>query len=155
MGRSAVKIFTEGISPELAELLIDAGVIGSAILGSFLLTYLTAWAYDHALKSGEAAGYQSWYVSAYVREVFAEGRPNGYQATPNPSLCLQLIELGEKDALNEAKTTLIEQGNPKADASEYAMLYEYRRLLSAEAGSESNARNQMSNELRQKYYTSL
>jgi hypothetical protein len=85
----------------------------------------------------------TWYVSAYIGRVFERPywRHTGFVEPDLGAMRDQLIDLGEKDALLDARKILSAQNSPEARGTEQEALDAYRMVLLKEnQGSEERAR---------------
>ena len=135
----------------VAEGIVAAGAIAAgAIAVTFAITALMAWVVEDASRKGELKGLAVWYVEAYAARVFGEERPSGF-IVGDRRLRDQLIVLGERDALNEARTVLRQAQNPAANGPDAQALEAYRRVLvSLEGGDERRAKWRLKRSLEQK-----
>lgn len=114
----------------VAEGIVAAGVIViGTVVGTFALTALMAWVVADAKRKGRLEGLSYWYVTAFARKVFGEERPSGYVFPEDAEDRDTLIELGEKDAINQARSVLRKSGRPEADGSDDEALQAYKNIL--------------------------
>jgi len=141
VGPEAVKQFIARAGASLAAvgewlvaegILATAGILAAALVATAGLTALMAWLVDDAKRKGEVRGLATWYPSAYVNRVFGEPRPSGF-ITGNVRLRDELIVLGERDALTDARQVLRQMQHAAADASDARALEAYREVLLVQA----------------------
>ena len=143
LGAVAEWLVSEGV-------LLAGGVAIGTIIGTLAITALTAWIVNDAKRKGELQGLATWYVSAFVAKVFDEERPSGF-IIGDVYLRDQLVELGERDAVLEARRVLREVGDPAMNGSDTAALAAYRNILvSGNGGSYYNTKVQLRNALEAK-----
>jgi hypothetical protein len=93
-----------------AEGVLAAGVVvAGTVIGTAAVTTLVAWLAEDARRKGELRGLATWYVQAYTNKVMGEARPSGF-ITGDVKLRDQLIALGEKDAVSDARRVAGMQG---------------------------------------------
>jgi len=128
----------------LSEAVLTAGIIvAGTVLGTLALTALMAWVVEDAHRKGKLTGLATWYVSAYIGRVFERPywRHTGFVEPDLGAMRDQLIDLGEKDALLDARKILSAQNSPEARGTEQEALDAYRMVLLKEnQGSEERAR---------------
>jgi hypothetical protein len=135
----------------VAEGVLAAGaVVVGTIVGTLAITSLCAWAVQDAKRKGELIGLATWYVSAYTAKVFREPRPSGF-IIGDTNLRDQLIVLGEKDALLDARAVLSKAGHAASQGSDQEALDAFCRMLWAEnKGNDYNAKLQLKLALEEK-----
>jgi hypothetical protein len=118
----------------VAEGIVAAGAIAIVTIAATIgLTYLTAWIVNDARRKGELTGLATWYVSAYSAKVFGLPRPSGF-IVGDTALRDKLIELGERDAVADARATLRKAGRPEANGTDSQALEAFRQILLANDG---------------------
>ncbi len=143
VGRPVLKAFLEQGGRALAavgewlvsEAVLTAGaIVVGTVVGTVAVISLTAWVVEDAHRKGKLEGLAAWYVSAYSAKVFGLERPSGFIAGDPDDYKLrdQLILLGEKDAVLDARATLTKANNPAAHRSDAEALSAYRALLIAQ-----------------------
>jgi hypothetical protein len=131
----------------VSEAVLTAGiVVVGTVLGTLGLTAFMAWVVEDARRKGTLTGLATWYPGAYVRRVF--DRPyTRYVSFVMPDVAAtrdKLIELGEKDALLDARKILSAQKSPDANGTDQEALDAYRMvLLNENQGSEERARTKL------------
>ncbi len=135
----------------VAEGIIATGaIVAGAIAGTLAITALMAWVVEDANRKGELKGLATWYVSAYSAKVFGDARPSGF-IIGDVKLRDQLILLGEKDAIAQARSVLRQAKRPAANGSDEQALEAYRRILiDLEGGKFENAKWRLQRSLDQK-----
>ncbi len=160
IGAEAVKDFLMGAGERaltaigewlLAEgVLVGGAVAIGALIGTLGVASLTAWICNDARHKGELQGLATWYVSAYSAKVFREERPSGF-IVGDTKLRDQLIVMGEKDAVQDARAVLTKLNNPAARGSDEQALEAFRQMLvAADKGSWSTARWRLQQSLGEK-----
>lgn len=143
VGRPVLKFFVEKAGPALAELgewlvseaVLTAGAIAAGtVLGTLGLTALCAWIVQNAQRKGELTGLATWYTEAYTERVFDRpySRPTGF-IVGDTKLRDRLVELGERDALSDARAVLTRDNNSAARGTDQQALDAFRMLLLAES----------------------
>ncbi len=160
IGAEAVKDFLIGAGERalatVGEWLLAEGVLmGGAIaigtvVGTLGLVSLTAWVCNDARRKGELTGLATWYVSAYSAKVFREERPSGF-IIGDTKLRDQLVLMGEKDAVQDARAVLMKLNNPAARGTDDQALEAFRQiLLAADKGNWNTAKWRLQQSLEQK-----
>ena len=142
VGRPVLRFFVEKAGPALVELgewlvseaVLSAGaVVVGTVVGTIGVISLCAWIVQDANRKGELAGLATWYISAYTGRVF--DRPY-WRSTEfilgDIKLRNQLVEMGEKDALLDARAALTRDNNSAARGTDQEVLDAFRQLLIAE-----------------------
>src|SRR5215216_773258 len=118
----------------VAEGIVAGGVVvAGTLIGTFAITYLTAWIVADARRKGELKGLATWYVSAYSAKVFREPRPTGF-ITGDTKMRDELVRLGEQDAVAEARSVLLKARRMQAHGTEEQALEAYRSILLEQDG---------------------
>jgi hypothetical protein len=159
VGPEALKRFIASAGESLAglwEYLVAEGIIAAGaivvatVAWTLALTYLMAWVVADAKRKGELTGLATWYVSAFSAKVFHEPRPDGF-IIGDVKLRDQLILIGEKDAIAQARGVLRQARSPAANGSDEQALDAYRSILiDLEGGKLANAKWRLQRSLEQK-----
>jgi len=113
----------------LTEGVLTAGVVvAGALIGTLGLTCFMAWVTEDARHKGELEGLSTWYVSAYANRVFGDPTPSGF-IVGDVALRDKLIDLGQRDAVQDARTYLRSVRDPAAAGSDQIALEAFRRIL--------------------------
>lgn len=131
VGRQAMTFLQRRSLHQIAQWLVAEGALTGAVaigtlVGTVALTTLVSSAYRNALSSGEALGLATWYSSAYTARVFGKGKPR-----PNSQRAAELVEMGWRDALLDARDVLRAENNPAANGSDEEALRAYRDIIIA------------------------
>jgi len=131
-------------------IIAGAAIVAGTIAGTVAVIYLTAWICEDARHKGELKGLASWYVSAYKAKVFHLERPSGF-ITGDVKLRDKLVELGERDAVADARATLRKAGRQEANGTDAQALEAFGNILIAnEGGKYDYATWRLENSLREK-----
>ncbi len=134
----------------------EAGTVGISIAGavimSFAMTSLCAWAVADAKRQGRLDLYSRFYIEAHYKRVFGETAPDGIGvAGEDYKDWRELRKLGEKDAVLDARANLAKVSSPAARGTDEEALAAFRKMLIAQAhGYESLAKEQLQSRLAQK-----
>src|ERR1700733_13798084 len=142
VGRPVLRFFVEKVGPALVELgewlvseaVLTAGaVVAGTVAGTIGLISLCAWLVQDPNREGELSGLATWYVSAYTARVFDRPyiRPTGF-IIGDTKVRDQLVEMGEKDSLSDARAILKRDNNSAARGTDQEALDAFRMLLLAE-----------------------
>lgn len=131
VGRQVMPFLQRCALHPIAQWLVAEGTLPGVIaigtlVGTVALTTLVSSAYRNALSSGEALGLATWYSSAYTARVFGKGKPR-----PNSQRAAELVEMGWRDALLDARDVLRAENNPAANGSDEEALRAYRDIIIA------------------------
>lgn len=157
VGGEALKRFLAASGQHLARVgaylvaegvLAAGGVAVGVIAAGVAMTAFTAWAAADAERRGKLRGMAAWYYTAYVNKVFGLERPSGPVSYEFGQMRDELVQLGEKDALNMAMSVVQKQGKQATHSSEAAALDLYRQTAIQIYGGEANAKQQLTNTLR-------
>jgi hypothetical protein len=117
----------------VSEAVLTAGAIAAGtVVGTLGLTYFCAWITQNARRKGELTGLASWYREAYIAKVFGEPRPDNF-IEGDVQLRDQLVQLGEKDAVTDARAALSRMNNPAARGSDKEALEAFCNQIYLEA----------------------
>jgi hypothetical protein len=87
-----------------------------------------AWVVADARRKGELTGLATWYISAFSAKIFREPRPSGF-ITGDTEMRDKVIQLGEQDAVAEARSVLLKASRPEARGTDEQVLEAYREIL--------------------------
>lgn len=136
IGRQAVTRLAAALSAEV----VLAGIIAaSAVALTFAFTYFLAWYTADTRRKGQAKGLETLYVSAYVHKVFGDrvsGNLRGSISNGDPlrDVKTSLVELGEKDAIADARKLLQKSKHPQANGTDRQVLDAYMWVLIEQNG---------------------
>lgn len=142
VGQPVLRFFVEKAGPALvelgewlvsAEVLTAGAVVVGTVVGTLGLISLCAWIVQDAGRKGELTGLATWYVSAYTSRVFDRPyfRPTGF-IVGDTKLRDNLVEMGEKDSLSDARAILRRNNNAAARGTDQEALDAFRMVLLAE-----------------------
>jgi hypothetical protein len=158
IGGEAVKRFASSAGRALAglwEYLVAEGIVAAAGVAvvTIAATYLTAWVIADAERKGKLQGKANWYVTVYLAKAFGTPLPSlpPPQAVGDRTLLDKCIELGERDAVADARATLRKAGRPEANGTDAQVLEAFGRILIANDGGNYDwARERLQKSLAQK-----
>lgn len=113
--------------------------VAVAIPLTFAFTYFLAWYIADVRRKAEAKGLETLYASAYVHKVFGDrvsGNLRGSISNGDPlrDVKTSLVELGEKDAIADARKLLQKSKHPQANGTDKQVLDAYMWILIEQNG---------------------
>lgn len=140
----------------VAEGILAAGAVAVGVIAAGVaVTALVAWLAVESGRKGQLRGLAGWYYTAYVNKVFGLERPTGPVSYEFGQMRDELVQLGEKDAVNMAVSVVQKQGKQATHSTEAAALELYRDTAIQIYGSEANAKQQLTNSLRTQIETKM
>lgn len=114
-----------------------------AIPLNFAFTYFVAWCTADVRRKGQAKGLEFLYATAYVHKVFGDKvsgnlRDSISNGDPLRDVKTSLVELGEKDAVADARKLLQKSKHPQANGTDKQVLYAYMWILIEQNGGDYN-----------------
>lgn len=142
---------------QVGEWLVSEGVLTAgtivvgAVAGAAGLAALCAWVTADVTRKGQAWGLSSWYSRGYADKVWGRPRHRPSTLTDFPELRDKLIELGENEAVPDARAAAAKINGGSAPVTDQRALELYRSQLIAESrGSEEWAEQKLRQALDEK-----